>query len=832
MLWVSLVTAPLWQSKGRLLLSAGAIMIGVALGLAVNLINRAAIDEMGRAVATLSGEAELTVRGPRSGFDESLYPQLALRAEVRDISPAIEVDARLAERDEPLRIVGVDAFRAASVQPKLLALPFDTQESRLEILRPDALFLSPAAARWLSAETGSYIGVQVGTHVLALRVAGVLSEGAGSGRFALMDIGAAQQAFKRVGVLTRLDLDLHQGIDSTAFLAEVAAELPQGTVIESRHQAMEAHTRLTRAYRVNLNVLALVALFTGGLLVFSTQAASIVRRQAQLALLRVIGLTRNRLLAMLLAEGAIVGVFGAVLGLTFGVVLADAVLRMHGADLGADYFRDREARLHLEPVVLSVFGLLGVLAAVLGTIAPALDARRIPLARTLRSDGDTITFARIAIAPAGLLCLAAGTGLVLVPAIAELPVGGYAAIALIMIGSLLLMPRLIALAARALPKLPQPWIQLATARLHRSSGNHGVGLAALVASVSLAIAMAIMVASFRVSLDQWLEQVLPADLYVRAAPSGDTAYFDPGDQARIAAIPGVRRADFLRAQHIVLDPGRPRVTLLARDLSDPARQIPLVRSAQELTGTLPKAWVSEYISDVLGWQPDDEIVLPLAGKSHRFVVAGVWRDYARQNGAVVIERYVYRSITQDDTATDVSLWLAAGSNPLQVREALGALPGAAQFEIADAGEIREWSLSVFDRTFAVTYALEAVAIFIGLAGLSASLASNAFARRREFGMLRHIGMTRRQIGVLLAWEGFVIGGLAALAGLALGWVISLLLVHVVNRQSFHWSMNMHYPVSDIALFLLALITLAVGAAVISGRAALSGETVRAVKEDW
>ncbi|MGH8629758.1 MAG: ABC transporter permease, partial [Burkholderiales bacterium] len=293
--YFTLIVSPLLQNKGRLLLSAGAIAVGVALGYAVQLINRAAIDELARATAVLSGEAELTVRGPRAGFDEGVYPALASRPDVRDASPSVEVEARVVGNEDALRVIGIDVFRAASVQPALLARETGEDDDPLEALRADALFLSPGAARSLEASRGDRIALQAGTRSVLLRVAGVLAEGAGSGRFGLMDIAAAQRSFERLGTVTRIDLDLRAGVDAERFIAEISDVLPAGVTVERPRSALQANARLTRAYRVNLNVLALVALFTGGLLVFSTQALSILRRRGQFALLRVVGVTRAQL---------------------------------------------------------------------------------------------------------------------------------------------------------------------------------------------------------------------------------------------------------------------------------------------------------------------------------------------------------------------------------------------------------------------------------------------------------------------------------------------------------------------------------------------------------
>jgi len=186
----------------------------------------------------------------------------------------------------------------------------------------------------------------------------------------------------------------------------------------------------------------------------------------------------------------------------------------------------------------------------------------------------------------------------------------------------------------------------------------------------------------------------------------------------------------------------------------------------------------------------------------------------------------------DASASEAGFWLAPGASLASLRQALRDLPGAAALDIAAPGEIRAASLAIFDRTFAVTYALEAVAVLLGLAGLSASFGALVLARRREFGMLRHIGMTRAQISAMLAREGLLVSALGLSVGMLLGWLISLVLIHVVNRQSFHWSMEVYLPWGNLLLFALGLLALATLTAVLSGRQAMTGDAVRAVREDW
>jgi putative ABC transport system permease protein len=360
-----------------------------------------------------------------------------------------------------------------------------------------------------------------------------------------------------------------------------------------------------------------------------------------------------------------------------------------------------------------------------------------------------------------------------------------------------------------------------------------VSLAAIVAAVSLMVAMAVMVTSFRNSLDDWLRGILPADLYLRAGGQGDSAYLSTTDQARLREVPGVDRVEFLRWQHVLLVAGEPRVTLLARDGvgRDAERRLPLVGAVAPAIEGVPRVWVSEAAAALFALEPGRRLAVPLGGQAVGFQVAGVWRDYARQNGALLIDRATYRQLTGDDLANDAGIWLAAGASVTDVRAALEALaPGGV--ELLTPGEVREISLTVFDRTFAVTYALEAAAILIGLMGLSSAIGAEVVARRKEFGMLRHLGVTQRQIAGMLAAEGGAIGAVGVLVGGLLGFAMSLILVFVVNRQSFHWGMDLHVPWAPLIAFAAAMVALAAGTAALGGRQALGGDVVRAVREDW
>ena len=812
--------------RGRTLVAVAAIAFGVALGYAVEIINRAAVNELTAGVATLSGRADLQVRGPRTGFDEAVYPLLARVPGVAVASPVVEVTATLRDRAEPLTIVGVDVFRAAAINPALVG---DTRD-RLDTLRGDTLFLSAAAAAWLDAREGDVVHVQAGGADMPLRVAGIAGTERAM-RYAVMDIAAVQDAFASPGRITRIDARLTPGTDATRLVEHVQALLPPGVVAGAPEDTVASTARLSRAYRVNLNVLALVALFTGSMLVLATQTLSLARRRPQFALLRTLGLSRRDLTRFVLAEAALLGFVGAAVGIVSGHALAWLALREFGPDLGAGFFRGEAIDLAFDMKPMIVFAALGVIACVAGSALPAREAARAAPAAALKaSDPDVATLR--ARWPAWA-AMAAGVALTMLPPVDDLPVFGYLAIALLIIGAILGMPQLASLALRRIPRRGGVPVRLALAYLHASPGRVAAMLAAMVASVSLMVAMAIMVTSFRHSLDDWLTVMLPADLYVRGA--SQSASFSVGERRALAGVPGIARTEFMRVTSLVVDASRPPVTLLARDI-DPAH--PTARLA--LVGSFivpgddasPPVWVSEPVADTYAVDVGMPLSVPLAGRRVTFTVAGVWRDYVRQQGALVVERSRYAALTGDDSVNEAALWLAPGTSIGDIRAAVARVAGGSHALLATPADLRKLSLAAFDRTFAVTYALEAAAVLIGLVGLSATLVAQTLARSREFGMLRHVGMTRGQLQRMLAVEGAALGALGTAAGFALGFVISLILVHVVNRQSFHWGMDLHVPWSALALLAMTLIALASVTARASALGATSISAVRAVREDW
>ena len=387
----------------------------------------------------------------------------------------------------------------------------------------------------------------------------------------------------------------------------------------------------------------------------------------------------------------------------------------------------------------------------------------------------------------------------------------------------------------------------AVERARRVRGSAAVAVSGVVAALSLAVALTVMVASFRDSVTQWLDVVLPAGLYVRtAAAGGDGAWLEPAFVQRVAQLPGVARVGTLRTQPLLLDPARPPVTLIARALDNPLAALPLVGEPLPVPAGRVGVYVSEAMVDLYDARPGTDLALLSqafmpesrtgSAQGAMFFVAGVWRDYARQSGAITIAQADFERLTGDRRVNDLALWLAPDADAARVQDAITALAresGAdGLLEFASASEIRALSLRIFDRSFAVTYWLQAVAIAIGLFGVAANFSAQVLARRKEFGLLAHLGLTRRQVLTVVAGEGMAWTLIGSLAGLALGLAVSVVLVHVVNPQSFHWSMDLAVPWLRLLALGLAVVVAGTATAWLAGRAAAGRDAVLAVKEDW
>jgi len=840
-----------WRSSAAVI----AVMLGVALAFSVQLINASALDEFAGAVRSVNGQPDLELRAAQGTFDEQLFARVASRPEVALASPVLEAQVQLLHGGvrKPLRLIGIDALAVGRVAPGLMP-QLSAGADRMAVLSPGQVFLN-AAAREIVGAQAARIEVEAGGRQHVLAIAGDVT--AGGAALAVLDIGAAQDLLATWGRLGRIDLRLRPGTDRATFVRslESQADWPPGMSVAEPGDSAERVSNLSRAYRVNLTVLALVALFTAAFLVFSVLALSVAKRAQQFALLGVLGLTPRERLQLVLLESGALGAAGSLAGLALGTALAALALRLLAGDLGGGYFPGVRPTLHFSAPAALAYGLLGLLAALVGGWWPARAAQALPEAQTLKGLGATQAAAGSRLSRwLGLLLMIAGGLLALAPPVAGVPVAAYLAVGLLLVGGIATLPVLIqVLYDRLAPRVAGHLLpMLALERARRMRGTAAVAVSGVVASLSLAVALTVMVASFRDSVAHWLDAVLPAQLYVRAAGSGasasgslDAAAFDPAFVQAVAGMPGVARTGTLRTRSLLLDSTRPAVTLIARTFDgDAAGTLPLVGSARPVPPGAIGIYVSEAMVELYDARPGHEFA-PLArafapadgGPPPRFFVAGVWRDYVRQFGAITLEARDFERLTGEHAVSDIAVWLADGASEASAIAALRALAarrlGSAEaIELSAAGAIRASSLRIFDRSFAVTYWLQAVAIGIGLFGIAASFSAQVLARRREFGLLAHLGFTRAQVLGVVAGEGAAWTAVGALAGLALGLAVSLVLVYVVNPQSFHWTMDLAVPWLRLAALCAAVVMAGTLSAWLSGRAAAGSDAVLAVKEDW
>jgi len=827
-----------------------AVLLGVALAFSVHLINASALDEFSQAVRSVNGRADLELRAVRGTFDEALYPRVVQQAGTAEASPVLELNTLLlttqAPAGVPLRLLGVDALRLAGVAPDLIPRPH-AETDRLDMLRPGRVFLN-AAAQALAPEA-TQVQIQTEAGPVAMQVAGTLAVTGPA--TAVMDIAAAQDLFDRVGQLSRIDVRLQAGVAHASYLA--ALKLPADVLAHEPADAGQQIDQLSRAYRVNLTVLALVALFTGAFLVFSVLSLSVARRTRQFALLGVLGLQPRERARLVLYESLLLGGLGSVLGLVAGTALAALALRWLGGDLGGGYFTGVAPSLRWSPAAALLYGGLGVAAALAGGWWPARAAAALPPAQSLKGLGHAPSTGQGRMA--GLVLMAMAGLLAFSPPWWGIPVAAYLSVAALLVGGIVLLPSLMAAidgpVAHALQRHLLPL--LAVERARRMRGMASSAISGVVASLSLAVALTVMVSSFRTSVIEWLDLVLPAPLYVHLQGSqqaSDVLTLPDDWLKRAAALPSVQTSNRLRVRVLQLIPGRPKVTLIAKDQLDDSKGLPVQGQALSTPPGAIGLYVSEAMVDLYQARPGEDFSLLAKAFPHRdanaatpatrFFVKGIWRDYARQSGTVVMDRADYEALSGDAQVNDLALWPRAGVAESVVEGELRALASQQvgtraaplALEIASSAEIRERSLKIFDRSFAVTYWLQAVAIGIGLFGVAASFSAQVLARRKEFGLLTHLGLTRRQILAVVAGEGLVWTSIGALAGLLLGLAVSVLLVKVVNPQSFHWSMELHAPWARLLALCLATVAAGTVTAWLSGRAAVSRDAVSAVREDW
>jgi len=810
-----LIAAQFANRRATSLLSLLAIALGVALGYAIHLINDTALADFRQAMRSVQGEPDAIVaaRDTTSSVALSLVDELTRDPAVLVVAPVIEVRVRIDQHPLPIRLIGLDVFSAPAVMPALLPEGGEAAASRA--ILDGGVYASPALLDKLALSPGDHLTLWRGNSRWPARLAGKLPGSRPGDLLLIADIAWVQAHFGPPTGVGEARIRLAPGVDAARWRKALAERLPSDLLIRSDDDDSARLSNLSRAYRVNLNVLALVALLTGAFLVFATQLTAVAQRSSQFALLGVLGLPPRRLMLQILGEALATGLPGALLGLVLGYALAAGFTQTLGGDLGGGYFSGSAPTIVAHPLPALGFLALGCAASLAGAAYPAWLNRRQILAQALKggfAQRPASRGARGLRLPALLGLLA--YGLAQLPPYGDLPLAGYASIALLLVMAIAAAPWLTEKVFAICAELPLAAHQrIALQNVAQAPLLAQVAASGLIVSFALTVSMVTMVASFRVAVDGWLDDVLPAPLYLRGRAS-------PLPDELLAAL---RQADspfarFEQTMHasLALDVQRPNVALIVRELDrdNPGSRLPFTGAISQPPPNQVVVWISEAAQELYRLHSGESARLPLLGREVEVFIGGVWRDYVRQFGAIVISRADYERLGGRFAASDLALWPQAGRS---TAAAAWLAPLATRFgcEVADAGEIRQLSLSIFDQSFAVTHALEAAAMLIGLFGLAVTLSASVWLRARELATLGALGFDRGMISQAVILEGALIAAIGLLIGLACGIAIGAVLTYVINPQAFHWRMTLSVPWSSA----LAGAALTLVAAAIASRSA-------------
>lgn len=811
------------------LLSLLGVMLGVAVVVSIDLTGRSAHASFERTTDVVAGRATHQIVGGPQGVPEGVYVDLRSRG-LRASAPVIE-GTIVVQGEEPrvMTLLGVDplaerefrAYSGAGLASRALLSDF--------LGGSPAVLLAEATAERLGVAIGDSLPITAGSRRSELRVAGFLSssdplQATGLESLLLVDVGVAQTALGIRGRLSRIDLRLIDTPEDRVRLAEVEAALPNGLRVQRSASRSETAQELTRAFRINLQALSLLALLCGAFLIYNSVTFSVVLRRKLFATLRALGTTRGRILRMVFAEAVLVGLVGSVGGVLLGVLLARGLVGMVSRTVTDFYFNAGAGELALDPVSLIGGVLLGTAAAGAAGLRPAWEATtispRLALLRSSLETGTRRSMRYVAVAALGAIAFGA-----LVLTIGDSIAISFVGVFAVLLGCTLTTP----LAAIALTSRLSRWFgsglgmtgRMAIRSVGANLSRTGVAMAALMMALAVAVSIGLMISSFRNTVERWLQASLPADLYVTSAAAGSQDAVPPSviDDAWLAAIselPSIERVNALRRVQVQSSVGE--VIVVALDIDERSHGAFILKQAVG-DGTWDDyhsgkaVLASEPLAFRTGLEAGSEIGFPGAGDGERLPVGGVFYDYSTDRGYLLMSLELYRQLWTDDGLTAASMFVAddldLDAAAEQVRE---VLPPEAGLIVRSDAVLRSESLRVFDRTFRITGVLRGLAILVAMIGILGSLMALQLERTRELGLLRAAGLTGGQLWRLVTMQTGIMGLISGVLALPVGIAMAAMMIYVVNRRSFGWTM----PLEIDPAILLQTVALAVVAAVLAG----------------
>ena len=842
LLFVMLAFRHLTSRPFRTALTVVGVGIGVTATLAMFLANQTVFDAFQRTVTHVVGEATIHISGAEQRMDERLLEGIRAHPDVQNLHPFIAQSVMLETDDGTTRsslVWGLDLVALVNEEADVRQ---DSRHSELSqeefslapLLDDNAIFVGRDLAASLGVGRGDRVTVRVGSQRFDATVRGVWRFAKRAGRwgsFAVMDMAAAQVQFAYLGRLDGVDLVTTPGASVDRVMRELQDRLGPSVLVSRSSQRNGQVRHMLTSFQLNLTTLSTVGLFVGMFLVYNAVGFSVVQYRREIGMLRAVGMLRRQIGLLFLGEAMIVGAVGGILGAAFGSGLAHWLVALEAETVSELYGMETSGVPAFSPLAAAGGCLLGMALSVVGALGPCREASRTVPARALapgqyethrqhhgRPHIQWTVSAVAALGAAGLLSLPGPVN--------GLPLFGYAAAFCVLLGCALLAPLGIHLlgAVTSACAPASSGARLAVDQIVRSSGRSSVTLSAFMVGIAIVVGVGVMVASFRETVDRWIDQTFMADFIVASHEAlldsrqlEKVPGLSPGTIRRARDVPGVAAVDPYR--QVRIQAGSTQVSLVARDLSLHAERSQYLfvngESSRRLRRTIAEKGVvvSEVLARRLMVGAGDVLVLPTAVGRKDFTVFGVFYDYATDGGKVVLDRSLYREWWGDETATVLGIYLEPDANPSRVRRDLQqALAPLAPVAIVGNHELRADVLAVFDRTFRLTHGLEGVAVVVGLLGIMNTLLTTVLERRREFATFRAIGASRGQVCGLVIRESFCLGLVGLGLGLLGGLLLAALLIYVINKQSFGWSIHMTMPAQPIltAVLIAGVTSLAAG----------------------
>ena len=831
----------------RTVLTIGGVALGVSASVAVRTANVDVLRSFEQTVLTVAGPTTLEVSGGEAGLDEQLMTRLRAVPGVTSVSPVIIQTAVQMKDNQPgqaTQVLGLDLLAEFNTRGFRVSQP-TTERQMLEMIHPRSVFVGDKLATDWKVSVGDEVQLLIGTARCRCRVAGILhgeSDRSSSWeRLAVMDIAAAQVTFGMVGLVDRIDVVTAPSLSVEEVADKVRAVLPPHVTVERPTSRTSQVEQMIRAFRLNLTVLSWVGLLVGMFLIYNTMAFAVAQRRREIGIYRAVGMTQGRVAVLFLIEAGLFGLVGGLVGSVAGMVLAQqliALLSRTISDLYVPVSVGGEESFWTGPwLTMGLEGvLIGCVVSMIGAIGPSVDASRTATVRAL-APGDyeasqQLRVGRLAVMGCVLLGVA---GLLSWPGpIQGVPVLGYIATLCLLAGLACVAPLCVTRGGDhrrpigSTAGLHGVMRSIAVEHASRNPGRNGVTVSAFMVGLAIMIGVLVMVRSFRHTVEVWVADTVLADvvvapsLWLRGTEIGTVGRSLPQSwTAILSSIPEVAAVDTYRDVRMTVNGHR--VAVVSRDLRLHAQWSQyLVRSgdssahlnrAAEIGGLL----VSEVLANRLGVQEGSILEIMTPGGVRQFPIVAVFYDYSTDGGKLLMDRALYQSLWHDELVTVFPVYLRERASLDRVRTQIieqlsvatnGGLPPL----VISNTELRKEILEIFDRTFLLTYVLETIAVIIAMLGIVNTLITSVLERRREFATLRAIGGSSAQIQQLVLWEAIYLGAIGIALGLIGGGLLSLLLIKVINRQSFGWTIQMIVPLGS----LLQAVALAILATLVAG----------------